>query len=55
MGQALNCNECEDRRERLGFYCEFCPLTTVPPAQVHEPAPAHAPHRRELDDQIVLL
>ena len=55
LGLALDCNECEDRRERLGFYCEFCPRTTVPQTYVSEPAPAPAPPRRELDDQIVLL
>jgi DNA-binding HxlR family transcriptional regulator len=55
LGQALDCNECEDRRERLGFYCEFCPLTTVPQTFVEEPARAPAPPRRELDDQIILL
>ena len=26
VGLALGCNECEDRRERLGLYCEACPL-----------------------------
>jgi len=57
LGQALDCNECEDRRERLGFYCEFCPRTTVPQTFVREPAPAPTPRRprHELDDQIVLL
>ena len=55
LGQALDCNECEDRRARLGFYCEFCPLTTVPQTFVPEPARAPARPRHELDDQIVLL
>jgi DNA-binding HxlR family transcriptional regulator len=55
LGLALDCNECEDRRERLGFYCEFCPRTVVPQSYVSEPAPSPAPPRRELDDQIVLL
>ncbi|MEO8433813.1 MAG: helix-turn-helix domain-containing protein [Pyrinomonadaceae bacterium] len=55
LGLALDCNECEDRRERLGFYCEFCPRTAVPQTFVNEPTPAPAPPRRELDDQIVLL
>jgi DNA-binding HxlR family transcriptional regulator len=57
LGQTLDCNECEDRRERLGFYCEFCPRTTVPQTFVREPAPAPTPRRprHELDDQIVLL
>jgi DNA-binding HxlR family transcriptional regulator len=55
LGQALDCNECEDRRARLGFYCEFCPLTTVPQTFEPEQRPSPAPPRRELDDQIVLL
>src|SRR5256885_4172862 len=25
-GQALDCNQCEDRKEQLGYYCAFCPL-----------------------------
>ncbi len=25
LGLALGCNECEDRRKRLGAYCEPCP------------------------------
>ena len=24
-GLALECNECEDRRESAGYYCDFCP------------------------------
>ncbi len=24
-GQALDCNDCEDRKQRLGYYCDFCP------------------------------
>src|SRR5882724_5728300 len=35
VGLALECNECEDRKKRLGFYCEPCPLNDyvrlVPP------------------------
>src|ERR1041384_6772006 len=26
LGLALKCNECEDRKQRLGAYCEPCPL-----------------------------
>ena len=55
LGQSLGCNECDDRREHLGFYCEFCPRTTVPQGFVDQPARAPAPPRRELDDQIILL
>lgn len=24
-GQALDCNDCEDRKQQLGYYCDFCP------------------------------
>ena len=50
LGQSLDCNDCDDRRERLGDYCDACPRrgeaeTTRPPAG----------RRREPDDSIVLL
>ncbi len=49
LGQSLDCNECEDRKERLGDYCEACPHKSDieqerPPAR-----------RRDRDDSIVLL
>ena len=54
LGLALECNECEDRKKRLGFYCEPCPLNEdvrlVPPAS--RPVPSG---RRNQDDPIVLL
>jgi DNA-binding HxlR family transcriptional regulator len=56
LGLSLGCNDCEDRRERLGVYCEPCPLNDyeipiqAPP--VHRPA---TPPRRDKDDSIVLL
>jgi len=59
-GQALDCNECEERKERAGYYCDFCPIPRgqpifipeeIPP--IREPAPA--PARRPKDDSIVLL
>ncbi len=56
-GLLLSCNECEDRRERLGLYCEACPLNDdrVAPFKP-EPERAPAPSRRnESDDSIVLL
>ena len=56
-GQALGCNDCEDRRTRIGIYCEPCPLNDfqLPVFKSEpQPAPAHSP-RRELDDSIVLL
>ena len=57
LGLSLGCNECEDRRERLGVYCDPCPLNDddVPipsPAEVHRPA---TQTRRDKDDSIVLL
>ncbi len=54
LGLALECNECEDRRKRLGFYCEPCPLNE----EVSMAAPAARPvssGRRDRDDPIVLL
>jgi DNA-binding HxlR family transcriptional regulator len=47
LGLALQCNECEDRRKRLGAYCEPCPR--------NEQAINLPPSRRAKDDSIVLL
>jgi DNA-binding HxlR family transcriptional regulator len=58
-GQALDCNECADRKESTGYYCDFCPLrydgsNFVPEASVSvQPKPE--PIRRPKDDSIVLL
>ena len=60
-GQALECNECEDRKEQTGYYCDFCPLSgkrefyleEVAPLPSREPAPE--PARPVKDDSIVLL
>jgi DNA-binding HxlR family transcriptional regulator len=61
-GQALECNDCEDRKESAGYYCDFCPRQTTstefidhsesiePPA---DPEPRPIPRRK--DDSIVLL
>jgi DNA-binding HxlR family transcriptional regulator len=49
VGEALDCNACDDRRERQGGYCDACP---------HAARPADAaPHARrsQTDDSIVLL
>lgn len=56
LGLALECNECEDRMERLGVYCLPCPLNDHRPERL-EPAQDHRPvsPRRERDDSIVLL
>ena len=53
LGESLNCNECQDRKERTGTFCEACPENgfRVPTGQrSHGPA-----QRRERDDSIVLL
>ena len=53
LGLALGCNECEDRRKRLGAYCEPCPYNDNP----IELPPVRPPvsHRRDKDDSIILL
>src|SRR5882762_5918499 len=56
-GQALGCNDCEDRRTRIGIYCEACPLNDFH-LPVYKSEPERAPtysRRREEDDSIVLL
>jgi DNA-binding HxlR family transcriptional regulator len=64
VGQSLECNDCQDRKESAGYYCDFCPhqrdefayLTqpqTIDPADEPEPSPIPIPRRK--DDSIVLL
>ncbi|MGB8509440.1 MAG: helix-turn-helix domain-containing protein [Pyrinomonadaceae bacterium] len=48
LGRALDCNDCADRRARLGSYCDACPHTEQPTA-------APASRRTPPDDSIVLL
>lgn len=48
LGQALGCNDCEDRRARLGNYCDACPRLDTPAARPPM-------RRRESEDSIVLL
>jgi DNA-binding HxlR family transcriptional regulator len=63
-GQILDCNDCEDRKQQLGYYCDFCPNVRaerfiderdfereVPPVPASEPQGS----RRPKDDSIVLL
>jgi DNA-binding HxlR family transcriptional regulator len=63
-GQALDCNQCEDRLAQAGYYCDFCPRAEIfaqqpPPREAplpaREPEPQPAPARRDKDDSIVLL
>jgi DNA-binding HxlR family transcriptional regulator len=58
LGQSLECNECEDRKRHLGFYCEACPKNVVrsqPEPLTRQPAPLPTSRRRQPDDSIVLL
>jgi DNA-binding HxlR family transcriptional regulator len=50
LGETLDCNNCEDRMQRLGSYCEACPQNSVEQRESHSPTP-----RRGRDDSIVLL
>lgn len=50
IGETLDCNECVDRFERAGSYCEACPRAT--PERHAAPAPSS---RRERDVPVVLL
>ena len=54
LGLALKCNECEDRKQRIGAYCEPCPLNENP-IDLPPPRSVRVPARREKDDSIVLL
>jgi len=54
LGLALECNECEDRMERLGAYCLACPHNRQGPEFTPEKH-SELPLRRDHDDSIVLL
>ena len=58
-GQALDCNDCEDRKELVGYYCDFCPRVRTQEVFIEEPPPIrepeHSPARQRKDDSIVLL
>ena len=62
-GQVLDCNDCEDRKQQLGYYCDFCPNVrgerSIEQPSFYEveptPAPEPTPARRPKDDSIVLL
>ena len=57
-GQALECNDCEDRKEGAGYYCDFCPERTGRRVQIDDIEPISRPvepNRRAKDDSIVLL
>lgn len=63
-GEVLDCNHCEDRKQQLGYYCDFCPNVRednyveprihreqIPASDAPEPLPSLRPK----DDSIVLL
>ena len=56
LGQVLECSECEERRERVGEYCNICPKNSeydpIAPPVVRYSTPTP---RRQRDDSIVLL
>src|SRR5713101_3824137 len=59
-GQVMECNQCEDRKESAGYYCDFCPMPRGEPVFVEPPLPEEqpaqpTPSRRPKDDSIVLL
>jgi DNA-binding HxlR family transcriptional regulator len=55
VGQSIAPDECEDRKQHVGFYCEACPnnFEAAEPEPISPPAPV--PRRRQRDDSIVLL
>ncbi|MFN2492178.1 MAG: winged helix-turn-helix transcriptional regulator [Pyrinomonadaceae bacterium] len=55
LGQSLDCNECEDRKKHLGFYCEACPHNFGFSQSEAVSVPVPQPRRRQRDDSIVLL
>jgi len=54
VGQTLDCNQCEDRKEHAGFFCEACPRNAPVPEKEPYQRPTPLPRRRQ-DDSIVLL
>ena len=51
LGESLDCNECEDRKERTGSYCEACPESGAQRQDTTRPTS----RGRDRDDSIVLL
>ena len=47
LGETLGCNECADRKARLGEYCDICPQRARTPSRPSS--------MRARDDSIVLL
>jgi len=67
-GLAMECNDCQDRKDSAGYYCDFCPRNPervvslveqrdalIEPADSSEVIEPLQPVRRPKDDSIVLL
>jgi DNA-binding HxlR family transcriptional regulator len=55
LGLALDCNDCEDRRTRLGDYCDACPRLHNADQSYESESARQRGQQRERDDSIVLL
>ncbi len=67
-GIAMECNDCQERKDSAGYYCDFCPESDeqadslveqrdayIEPADSAEVIEPPQPVRRPKDDSIVLL
>jgi len=67
-GIAMECNDCQDRKDSAGYYCDFCPEHAgraeslgehrevfIEPTESSEVTEPLQPVRRPKDDSIVLL
>src|ERR1044071_7584667 len=57
-GQVLECNDCQDRKDSAGYYCDFCPEGDADERKIEERpliSDPIEPIRRRQDDSIVLL
>jgi len=66
-GLVMECNDCQERKDSAGYYCDFCPESrnTAPPIieqyqRIERIEPVESiepvePNRRPKDDSIVLL
>ena len=54
LGQSLDCNECEQRKNRVGSYCDACPNNSER-FEVEAPSRPATTGRRQRDESIVLL
>lgn len=56
LGMELGCGDCEERRERVGEYCDACPRRRdQDQTETTQQQPAASRRERDRDDSIVLL